>query len=111
MPSVTKKSAGRKRSSARHSGAKKVLVTTEIYGVPEDSMKVEVLDFPVEPAYVSTKVGVTKSIAAYESLRVDVSIHMPCIPHPDVIDATFTAATDHAIDMLDKTIDELTGEG
>lgn len=38
----------------------------------------EVHDFITEPAYVRYNAGVTRNLGNFESLRIDVSISMPC---------------------------------
>lgn len=54
-------------------------VKTSAFGVKEEDRKViEVEKFMVEPAYVRIEAGATKKIGDYESLRVDVSISVPC---------------------------------
>lgn len=55
-------------------------VTSSPYGT-EGETKRQVLNvhkFEVEPAYVRISAGTTKKLADYESLRVDVSISVPC---------------------------------
>ncbi len=55
-------------------------VSASPYGT-EGTTRREVLSvhkFEVEPAYVRISAGTTKKLADYESLRVDVSISVPC---------------------------------
>jgi hypothetical protein len=57
----------------------KVVVSSKYMGKDESHPKtVEVRKFEVEPAYVRVAAGMTKNMGNYESLRVDVSITMPC---------------------------------
>lgn len=55
-------------------------VTTSPYGTEADSKRkvIAVHKFEVEPAYVRISAGTTKKLADYESLRVDVSLSVPC---------------------------------
>lgn len=54
-------------------------VTASGVGIAEDKRKViSIRKFETEPAYVRVSAGVTKSTGNYESLRIDVSISVPC---------------------------------
>ena len=56
-----------------------MVVTSSAFGVDEEKRKdLEVHRFETEPAYVRINHGMTKKIGEYESLRVDVSITVPC---------------------------------
>lgn len=55
-------------------------------------------------ARVQVKGGVTKNMDNFESIRVDVSVELPCAPTPAAVDKAYKAASD----MVDKFIvDEL----
>lgn len=63
--------------------------------------------FEVEPAYVRVNAGVTKRIGEYESLRVDVSISVPC--YKEEIEEIIPAVADIAADKLDDEVDKFMG--
>jgi len=49
------------------------------FNVAKDERTVlEVTPFAVEPAYIRVNAGTTKSLGPYESLRLDVSLSVPC---------------------------------
>lgn len=75
---------------------KKEKVTGKVEKLDKDGSLLKTEEVPVgevlveEPmAVVGFKVGRTKTTGAYESLRVDVSLSMPCKPDQKSIDETF----------------------
>lgn len=56
--------------------------------------KLQVRKFLVEPAYVRVNAGMTKNMGNYESLRIDVSLSIPC--YVEEIDKVFQVAADKA---------------
>ena len=52
----------------------------------------------VEPAFVRVNAGKTLNLGNYESLRIDVSISLPCLPED--INATYEQAADFAFSKL-----------
>ena len=56
-----------------------LVVTASGVGIEEEKRKsIEVRKFETDPAYVRVNAGVTKNLGNYESLRVDVSLTVPC---------------------------------
>jgi len=51
------------------------VVDDKIVDVP-----IEAILFDVEPAFVRASVGVTRNTGNYESLRIEASLTMPCVP-------------------------------
>lgn len=82
----------------------KVVVTAVGKGDEVEQVTQEVEVFEVEPAYVSVKAGVTRSLAQYESLRVDVSIMMPC--YKELIGETYESVADRVSEMLENEVSQ-----
>lgn len=83
-------------------------VTTTIYGKENEKVEREVEEFSVEPAYVRINAGRTKNLGNYESLRVDVSITVPC--YRETINDTFDALGDEVESMLDYEVSRYLNE-
>ena len=60
--------------------------------------------FISEPAYVRVGAGVTKNMGDYESLRVDVSITMPC--YPEHVDELYPILADKVADRLSEEVSQ-----
>ena len=58
--------------------------------------------FGEAPAYVRVSAGVTKNLGNYESLRVDVSVSMPC--HVDDIEGTYDRTSDIVAGYLETEV-------
>lgn len=63
---------------------------------------IHVRKFEVEPAYVRVNVGSTKNMGNYESLRVDVSITMPC--YAEEVDKVLPKLADKVGKYLDEEL-------
>lgn len=75
----------------------------------EEEVEVETMVFDTDPAYVRVNAGVTKNLGNYESLRVDVSLSIPC--PPEVVDDVFVNVADKVADLLDSEVQKyLEGE-
>ena len=73
------------------------------FGVEKEDQRVlDVRKFETEPAYVRVNAGVTKNMGNYESLRLDVSISMPC--YVEEIDEVQAIVADSVADFLDAEI-------
>lgn len=60
-----------------HAGS--VRVTSSAFNVDDEERRdIEIVPFLTEPAYVRINAGTTKNLGNYESLRVDVSVTIPC---------------------------------
>lgn len=60
--------------------------------------------FETEPAYVRVNAGLTTNLGDYESLRVDVSISMPC--YKEEIEQVFPSIGDKVSEMLDSEVEK-----
>ena len=80
------------------------VIVTSTYGGEERSRneKISVRRFRVEPAYVRVNVGMTKNMGNYESLRVDVSLTIPC--YTEEIDKVFAMAADKASTFMGEEL-------
>ncbi len=79
-------------------------------GVEEEKRKViEVRRFATEPAYVRVNAGVTKNLGNYESLRVDVSLTVPC--YAEELGKVQKRVASLVADMLDEEVDQYLGKG
>lgn len=86
-----------------------ITVTASGVGVDTDERKViEVREFKTDPAYVRVGAGVTKRIADYESLRVDVSISVPC--YVEEIEEVQKRTASLVADMLDEEVEQYLGQ-
>jgi hypothetical protein len=76
-----------------------IRVMTSAFGVEESEREdIEARKFAVEPAYVRVNAGVTKNMGNYESLRVDVSITVPC--YTEEVDDVQARVSDRVADLL-----------
>jgi len=88
-----------------HSGKSTISVITKAYGNEEaETETIEVQKFDVEPAYVHVRAGVTKNLGEYESLRVDVSLTVPC--YMEQVDDVFDSVAEQVSGMLDDEVDK-----
>ncbi len=86
-----------------------VSVTASGVGVEEEKRKViEVRKFETEPAYVRVNAGVTKNLGNYESLRVDVSLTVPC--YVEEIEKVQKKTAEMVAAMLDAEVEEYLGK-
>lgn len=94
--------------------ARQVVVRTRKFagdeeGEEEETSTLEIIPFESEPAYVRASAGVTKSLAPYESLRVDVAITMPC--YPEEVESVYQQVSDKVYDLLSREVDNYLGDG
>lgn len=78
--------------------------------VLKDDTKVRVHQFITEPAYVTVKAGMTRSlgVGTYEFLRVDVGVSIPC--YKEQIGEQGKEAADMVADFLDDEMNSYLGE-
>lgn len=69
---------------------------------------IEVTQFVTEPAYVRVSAGVTKKLADYESLRVDVSMSVPC--YVEEIDTVFPRVAARVSELLTEEVEAYLGD-
>lgn len=60
-----------------------------------------------EVANVGLTVAFTKNLGDYNSAKIQVSLHLPCEPEPDVINAAFEQITEWCDTKLSKLVNEL----
>jgi hypothetical protein len=78
-------------------------------GIEEEKRKVvEVRKFATEPAYVRVNAGVTKNLGNYESLRVDVSLTVPC--YVEEMEKVQKRTAELVASMLDAEVEEYLGK-
>lgn len=87
-------------------------VQKTVVGEPPEDLNqsdevISVQTFETDPAYVRVNMGATKNIGDYESLRVDVSISVPC--YKEEVEDMVPEVADMAADMLQDQIDEFMG--
>lgn len=82
--------------------AEEALTVTSIYGGEEGGRRerLSVRKFLVEPAYVRVNAGVTVNMGNYQSLRVDVSLSVPC--YAEEIDKAVPAVADRVAFFLEE---------
>lgn len=74
----------------------------------EHKRVLRVRKFDSEPAYARVSVGETRNMGDYESLRIDVSVSLPCYPE-EITDALAEAA-DTAVLFLQDELSRYIGE-
>jgi hypothetical protein len=90
------------------SGTKRLIVS--VYG--EETTKLEEMDihtFETEPAYVRVNAGTTKNLGNFESLRIDVSISVPC--YVELVGRTFEAVAQEVSEKLYSEVEAYLGKG
>lgn len=103
---------GRTRTRTREveQTTQEAVATVYSSGVGVDAEKrkvIEVRQFVTEPAYVRVNAGVTKNLGNYESLRIDVSVSVPC--YAEEIEKVEKRVASMVADMLDAEVDEYVG--
>lgn len=75
--------------------------TVSAYGeetVSEEQVSVKRFSPNVEPAFIRVNAGKTLNLGNYESLRIDVSVTLPCLP--EEIEQTYEQAAEFAFGKL-----------
>lgn len=86
-----------------------MVVTASGVGVESEKRKVlEVRKFETDPAFVRVNAGVTKNLGNYESLRVDVSLTVPC--YVEEMEAVQKRTAELVATMLDEEVEEYLGK-
>lgn len=87
-----------------------LVVTASGVGIEEEKRKsIEVRKFETDPAYVRVNAGVTKNLGNYESLRVDVSLTVPC--YVEEMEKVQKRTATLVADMLDEEVEQYLGKG
>jgi hypothetical protein len=94
----------RRRRQVQQETRGKVLVTASLYGQEKQMEEIYVQRFEVDPAYVRVNAGVTRNLGNYESLRLDVSITVPC--YVEKIQETFDAVSTRVAALLESEIEK-----
>lgn len=86
--------------------AEETLTVTTAHGKDDDGKrtteKLSVRKFLVEPAYVRVNAGMTKNMGNYESLRLDVSLTVPC--YAEEIAEVFPEVADRVSAYLEEEL-------
>ena len=108
-PKRTRRKAPKPESTAVQSTQRVSMKVTQSGATVEENetMERDVHVFVTEPAYVRVNAGVTKNMGNFESLRVDVSITMPC--YRETVDETFASLSDKVALLLDNEVDQYMG--
>ncbi len=75
------------------------IVTEEDVGKP--------LVSEIAMANVGLSMGMTKALAPYENVKFQVSLHLPCAPEPEEINATFEAAKEWVAERVETIMQEI----
>jgi hypothetical protein len=94
--SAAKEEVGRRATSTQYSHRKEII---------EDTTQAETLGtskFPpgVEPAFVRVSVGSTYNLGNFESLRLDVSVTLPCLV--EEVEDTYSRASEFCAEKLQE---------
>ena len=94
----------RVRPSKQGTGGRKTLTVSK-GGKEKVTIKdAKIKKFTTDPVYVRIGAGVTKNMGDYESLRVDVSISMPC--YREDMDKTFDKVAEDVAKRLSDEVDK-----
>jgi len=77
----------------------------EVIDTQEEVVDEVIVDKPM--ANVGVKLGTTKNLGNYESLRVDVSLFYPCEPNKKKMDKTFKKVFKWVDDKLDSIMSDV----
>ena len=75
-------------------------------GVEQEAVERQVHVFVTDPAYVRVSAGQTVNLGNYESLRVDVSVTVPC--YQEMVEETRESAAEWVATSLQNEIDQWT---
>lgn len=107
MPEVARRT--RARRDVERTEEAVLTVRSSGVGIDEDKRKViEVRKFETDPAYVRVSAGVTKNLGNYESLRVDVSLSVPC--YTEEMEKVQKKVASLVADMLDEEVEQYLGK-
>lgn len=101
----------RSKQLARRDAVKTIRVISKLKTVDGEEIaeEMDVEQFETEPAYVRASAGVTRNLGDYESLRVDVSVTLPC--YKEDVERAYGVAADTVAEYLDEEVSKyLEGE-
>lgn len=83
----------------------------EVYDETDRELDVSREEFPIdaEPAHVQVGAGLTISLGNFESLRIDCSVRLPCMP--DQIDEAYDRAANFVADKIAEEQARWLGQG
>lgn len=100
----------RQRRQENHRQAGRVSIRTQtvksrmILSEHQEEVELEAELFVTDPAYVRISHGVTKNIGEYESMRIDVSVSIPC--YRELVDETAQQCGETVALYLERELDE-----
>ena len=111
---TTPTTRARTRTRQRSTGAQSTDVTHRKDGqetaLKEDAKAVVVEGVHPTPAYVRVTGGATHNMGNYESVRVSVSVEMPCDPNEDAVRNTYQQLSQWVDSMIQQETDLALGE-
>jgi len=103
--------AERRRRGREQTAAKpKAIINTKrirsrnILSEEQEEVEFDAEIFETDPAYVRVSNGVTKNIGEYESLRIEVSVSMPC--YKEMVDEVSADCGEYVAKRLEQELDE-----
>lgn len=97
----------RRRAETLQAESRLTVRVTSVGNETESKETISVQKFETDPAYVRVNAGVTKNIGDYESLRVDVSVSVPC--YKEEVDDMIPLVGDIAAGHLDEQVNAFMG--
>ena len=100
----------KRRSRRKETVVAESRLTVRVTSVGEEEESKETISvqkFETDPAYVRVNAGTTKNLGDYESLRVDVSVSVPC--YKEEIDDMIPILADIVAGHLEAEVDKFMG--
>lgn len=99
---VIRSAAARARTAAKTETGRRTTRSAAYGNEEEENETLEDVTFPpgVEPAFVRASAGGTYNLGDYQSLRLDVSVTLPC--RPSRIEETYERAASFVAEKLNK---------
>lgn len=110
MSEQTVRRVRRQRPIDARTGESVLVVTASGFGIDTKERRdvIDVSQFATEPAYIRVSAGVTKKLADYESLRVDVALSVPC--YVEEMDSMYDKVAAKVSDLLTAEVEAYLGE-
>lgn len=74
----------------------------EVVDETNESKAFPVDGLPPDPGYVRVGAGITENLGNFESLRIDVSVSLPCGTSDDEIRAAKTRAANYVVEFIEE---------
>lgn len=99
---VPRTARAKARAAHKEELAKRTTRTSAYGGEQDEQETLGTVDFPagVEPAFLRVAVGQTYNLGNYESLRLDVSVTIPCLPDEESLRRAHRQASDFVAEKL-----------